>query len=401
VGWSLVVETGEGEVMRRSFVAVAVVVLGAVGAAAPAAGARTLTVDDNHTPCGSAQFTTIQAAVDVARSGDTINVCAGTYREDVTVSGGCALTGDPCPPLRRNVKLVSTPRRAAHIVAPASFSPDGSGALIALNAPGSSARGFVLSGALPPVPDGACGSIGGASAIVATEAGTSVFDNDIHGVTTATECPFAFVALAGVRLTGQANTTVDMNVMDRVGDIDILVENGRGNVLRNTLRSTGRGGLGIYFDEDGSGIARVNDIARFHAGLQASNAFSGFDGPVRMVGNKVTDSDYGLLVVSDNGANVDAQGNELLGNGTGISMALVNIESGLGAVGTLRGNIVRDSEHNGIEMGDTDFLIRDNVVQRSGDLDCFDFVLSRGGTGRDVWTNNIGAKDDPGFICRP
>jgi hypothetical protein len=82
-------------------------------------------------------------------------------------------------------------------------------------------------------------------------------------------------------------------------------------------------------------------------------------------------------------------------------MALVNIESGLGAVGTLRGNIVRDSEHNGIEMGDTDFLIRDNVVQRSGDLDCFDFVLSRGGTGRDVWTNNIGAKDDPGFICRP
>jgi len=48
------------------------------------AKAATLIVDDNSA-CPGASYTSIQAAVNAASSGDTIQVCAGTYTENVTV----------------------------------------------------------------------------------------------------------------------------------------------------------------------------------------------------------------------------------------------------------------------------------------------------------------------------
>ena len=45
--------------------------------------AATLVVDDDKVQCPDAGFTSIQAAVNAANSGDRINVCPGTYREQV------------------------------------------------------------------------------------------------------------------------------------------------------------------------------------------------------------------------------------------------------------------------------------------------------------------------------
>lgn len=56
----------------------------AVGGAcvlAPAAQAATLQVDDNKVQCSNAGFDNIQSAVDAAKNGDTISVCAGNYVE--------------------------------------------------------------------------------------------------------------------------------------------------------------------------------------------------------------------------------------------------------------------------------------------------------------------------------
>ena len=59
---------------------------------APSAYAATHTVDDDKADCPAATFTSIQAAVDAAASGDTITVCAGDYAEGTGAPGTNALT---------------------------------------------------------------------------------------------------------------------------------------------------------------------------------------------------------------------------------------------------------------------------------------------------------------------
>ena len=59
---------------------------------APSAYAATYTVDDDKADCPAATFTSIQAAVDAAASGDTITVCAGDYAEGTGAPGTNGVT---------------------------------------------------------------------------------------------------------------------------------------------------------------------------------------------------------------------------------------------------------------------------------------------------------------------
>ncbi|MEK6281187.1 MAG: hypothetical protein AABN95_12610 [Acidobacteriota bacterium] len=79
---------------RNLAVLLAATVLVALALTAPRgwkATAATLEVDDNNIQCPTATFASIQAAVDAAGPGDTIQVCAGIYNEDVNVPA--TLTG--------------------------------------------------------------------------------------------------------------------------------------------------------------------------------------------------------------------------------------------------------------------------------------------------------------------
>ena len=59
---------------------------------AQSAFAATLTVDDDKADCPAASFTSVQAAVDAAHSGDTIVICQGDYVEGDGSPGSNALT---------------------------------------------------------------------------------------------------------------------------------------------------------------------------------------------------------------------------------------------------------------------------------------------------------------------
>jgi len=58
-----------------------------------AAAAATLLVDDDLVQCPTASYTTISAAVLAASAGDTIQVCVGTYTENVSITKSLILQG--------------------------------------------------------------------------------------------------------------------------------------------------------------------------------------------------------------------------------------------------------------------------------------------------------------------
>jgi parallel beta-helix repeat protein len=56
--------------------------------------APNILVDDDKVQCPTAAYTSIQAAVNAAKSGDLIRVCAGTYREQVVIDKSLSLEAD-------------------------------------------------------------------------------------------------------------------------------------------------------------------------------------------------------------------------------------------------------------------------------------------------------------------
>ena len=76
-------------------------------------GPAPLLVDDDLIQCPTAQYTSIQVAVTAAAPGDHIDVCPGTYNEQVTIPAG-----------KDNIRLRSTRRWGAIIKAPAVMALD-------------------------------------------------------------------------------------------------------------------------------------------------------------------------------------------------------------------------------------------------------------------------------------
>ncbi|HEY0703889.1 MAG TPA: right-handed parallel beta-helix repeat-containing protein [Candidatus Acidoferrales bacterium] len=70
------------------------VMISATVARAQGPSGPVLLVDDDRAQCPTAEFSTIQSAIDAASPGETIRVCAGTYAEQLTIQKTVLLTAD-------------------------------------------------------------------------------------------------------------------------------------------------------------------------------------------------------------------------------------------------------------------------------------------------------------------
>jgi len=100
----------------RHALAGAVAALAMLGAAPAAANASALWVAQSgtHTPpgksCAKPGFSTIQAAVEAATPGSTINVCPGTYQEQLSITKAVTVEASGMP--AATVKLPATPQNS-------------------------------------------------------------------------------------------------------------------------------------------------------------------------------------------------------------------------------------------------------------------------------------------------
>lgn len=337
-------------------------------------------VDDDKVQCPKAKFTSIQAAVDAAKPGDSIRVCVGTYAEQVVISKSLTIEGDNGAIVIPNNVTVNgsdipsgTPVAAVILAKDASFvdienlivdgsgngisecSPDLKGILFQ-NTSGviqhNAVRHIRLSPSFPGCQSGEAIEVESASGlsstveihdnsvwdyqkngITANEAGTqaSIDSNTVTGIG-----PTTGAAQNGIQVAFGATGSVTGNtIADNVWATCIspsqcatnatgilVIESDGIEVANNT---SGSNQIGIFIGGKNS-IVRANTV--FNATVLIGIALVGDDNQVRR--NNITHSDEAAVYVQGNGNNI--QNNEI----TDAAIGILKISGSAGT--TLSGN---------------------------------------------------------------
>ncbi len=365
-------------------------------AAGPALAA-VRTVDDDKVQCPSAQFTTIQSAVDAANPGDSIQVCNGLYREQVDIA-------------KNNIDLLSKVVRGATISPPAGDLAEPR-ALVHITGSNDKVRRFRIVGPGTGINESL--RFGVLVDGQANKVGAQVLDN----------------LIADIRDTQPAATSTGIGV--KVGSFFNNVSSpGRAAVLRNEI--TRYQTAGVVVNETGSfatvgsntirGLGLITDSGNnapppAQTGIQigydaaadvntntvTENKYSGDSGeagigidvifnptakdprgstPSRVKGNKISNNDVGLLLYDARNWLIET--NVVQGNGDPSTAAP---DGGI-SVG-----------ESGAPNGNGNRLNRNDARGNAG-LDCEDTTNGPGtaGTGN-TWTRNRGSDASPAAIC--
>jgi hypothetical protein len=328
--------------------------------AAPA-GAATQTVDDDHVQCPDAQFTSIQAAVQAAAPNDTVQVCAGTYQETVTVD-------------KPGLKLFSTPRQAAVIKAPPII-PTLTGAIVDVTATGVSLQRFTITGP----GGGPCNSLrygvfvgSGGSAEIRDNRITEIRDNPFGG------CQNGIgVRIGSQALMSEGHGRVYGNFIDRYQKGGVVVDGADSSAVVQQNRMQGAGPTPLIA-QNGIQISRGAE-ADVLQNIVLDHSFSG--PPIA--------ASTGILLFQVTGG-VDVDQNEATRN-----------DDNLGAYETTgalieHNDFWRSALYDGIYMN-TDAsgnLIRNNFLRDNTLFDCDD-------AGANVWENNDGVTQNRPGLCAP
>jgi parallel beta-helix repeat protein len=367
-----------------------------------------LLVDDDRVQCPAATFTTIQAAIDAAAAGDTIEVCPGTYAEQIQFDRE-----------RRDLTLRARTPEEAVLQAPAALVNRDGIALIAVRG----ARNITIEGLrlVGPIPIGLCvvtplsGLLveGGGSATLrqstiaairaADPALTAAHCSPGYGVlvrsaspeapTTATlvENRIEQYLTTGVRLAGagavgtlQQNQIVGGAASPARGRIGIAVHQGaRATIQDNEISGLGRAGL-VQLPSVGISLAQVSDTL--------------------IERNQVAGADRGITLTEATATTLRA--NQVQGNGVaGIALfagsrATTVEDNVLGNADPVRARATAAGISSGIfpGVGTTPA----GPAPALAPIDCLDETVGGGTAGTaNQWRRNAGFTAIPAGICGP
>lgn len=401
----------------RTASATALAVAGAFAAigAAPALAANHIKVGNNPSNCPSADFTTIQAAVDAASPGDDITVCPGTYQEQVNIPAG-----------KDNIDLESQKPLQAVIQAPPALAAPKT--IVRVNgAHGVSIEKFTIQGP----GDGVCDSL---EYGVRVDAGGSA-DIAFNHITHIRDTPFGGCQNGVAVQVGRASESSPGSATVRFNQIDDYQKNGltvsgegsNANVAFNVIKGAGptsttaQNGAQVSSGADANVTANAISDNVYSPGTVTATGVLVFGpvGDVNVSANVLKANDTGVYAfgtdrftrVSTNkissstfdGITLDTVTQTLLQNNDSS-----NNDEGIGVYGSTGAKV----DNNDTDDNDTDGLFADsgtsgnaftnNEASGNGNLDCEDTSTGTGTAGTaNTWLRDTGDTDSPNGICQP
>jgi parallel beta-helix repeat protein len=322
-------------------------------------------VDDDKVQCPTAAYTSIQAAVNAAKSGDVIRVCAGTYHEQVVIEKSLSLAAD-------NGVIVIPSDVVANAAGFSSGDPLAA-IILAQNADNINLQGFIVDGSANGLT--ACGPtlIG----ILYQDASGSIEHNFVRHVQLASTLPGCQSGNAidvESSSSGQSDVTIAENSVDSYQKNGITA-NGpgtkvlvTGNAVTGLGPTTGAAQNGIQIGFGAHGPVTNNSVADnvYSPCESVANCPTNATGilivqsdGVRVESNTVSSSQVGIFVAANNGNiggntvfhSVALDGIALLGNGNSVSNNAISSSDDAAVFIQGNNNTVFDNEFTGAAFG--------------------------------------------------
>lgn len=426
---------------KATFFAVAALAALSLTVGAQAAGAgQAYKVANGTSPATCAKdanFSSIQAAVDAAPAGATVNVCPGTYQEYVNVPAGknnLAIKGLGGDPTSSNGPSAVILYPATPNVDPAAFDPN---ALVTITgSTGVSMDSMTVSG---PFYDTGCEVaqtihygvfvIGGASAQLKHDYVTKIrpADQSLFG------CQDGVGIRAGSNYLGQVGgLTLQNSLVDQYEKGGVVVDGpgSTGQIQNNTINGIGLTNQtaqnGIQISRHATGSAQGNTVTgnEYTDGTVATSAgilLYADGGGVSIQKNMLLNNDVALdiessgnetiqdNVASTSSANIYATGIYLysetsdLIKGNKVSGGAEGLQNYSVTSSTIMSNKVMNAGDIGIynDSGSTGNTYKSNDASGSNTFDCQDDSHDGGTAGTaNLWLNDRGATSNPPGICK-
>lgn len=375
-------------------------------AGAPSSGpsGQALVVDDDGEDCPGAEFRTIQAALDEAAPGETVQVCAGNYTENVVVT-----TPD--------LTLEGRPQAILYDTEPQSYGdcwsnyegPKYTG--FQISASNVTVRGFDISNYMvgiyvtnakhadlrnndiAPRPHEERKICSTAAFFLENASSTTVRNNTVSGG-------------SGVQIRNATETLVENNTFTETVFYSFRIQDSPRTVVRNNDMATGRSTVIDVRTSDrlritGNVLSSGTEIRSSNQSVIRGNTIE--DGDIRLVGPNTTDTRIHDNILHDGGILVDTSHALIRNNSVGVTNPdgeYWGSDRGIAVFGTadhsvISGNTVHQQPEAGIYASATD-----NVTISSNSVTASRFgVIVKGNATGDVAGNTIARNTDGIVVC--